>query len=637
MYMRGIVTLILWLFLYGVSFTYAQTSTGSLGDPIINLNFGAGNSGTRGAPLGADITNYTYTTGTPNDGFYTIAQSTAGMFDWWSTTDHTGNPGGYMMVVNASVSKTDYFYKQSVTGLCPGTTYEFAAWVMNMAKNNVIKPNITFIITNASGIIIKSLPTGDIPYSSSAPTWIQYRVYFTTPPDGGDITLTMKNNADGGVGNDIALDDITFSPYGPSITSSFLNSASATITGCEGGNQNFQMQASVSTGYMVPAYQWQVNNSGVWTDIPGENTTNYTANFTPAVAGSYQYRLASAEAVNIASPKCRVVSNPLTLTINTLPSATILGSPTVCEGDAITLSASPGDMYTWTGPNGFTSTLQSINIPNATPANSGRYNVTVTKSECSITAYADVVVNARPIVTVSADVSICQGITTTLQATGGVSYQWLPATGLSDPASANPTANPESTTTYTVTVTNASGCSDKKSVTVTVVKPPVVNAGDDIKMTEGQSVTLNGSATGDNITYFWTPATGLSNSAILNPIATPTQDITYTLHAIAGNSCGFETTDDVFVRVYKKVVVPNTFTPNNDGINDTWNIEALETYPLSITQVFNRYGTLIFQSIGYGKPWDGRQNGKPVPEGTYYYKIDLKNGQIFSGWLAILR
>jgi gliding motility-associated-like protein len=85
------------------------------------------------------------------------------------------------------------------------------------------------------------------------------------------------------------------------------------------------------------------------------------------------------------------------------------------------------------------------------------------------------------------------------------------------------------------------------------------------------------------------------------------------------------------------VVVPNTFTPNNDGINDTWNIEALETYPLSITQVFNRYGTLIFQSIGYGKPWDGRQNGKPVPEGTYYYKIDLKNGQIFSGWLAILR
>jgi gliding motility-associated-like protein len=294
-------------------------------------------------------------------------------------------------------------------------------------------------------------------------------------------------------------------------------------------------------------------------------------------------------------------------------------------------------MYTWAGPNGFTSTLQSITINNATPANSGTYKITVTKLGCSTTATANVMVTPKPIVTVSADVSICQGSPTTLQATGGTSYLWSPAAGLSDATSANPVANPDNTTTYTVTVSNASGCAANATVTVSVVKPPVVNAGADQKMTEGQSITLNGSASGDNITYFWTPATGLSNSSILNPVATPTQDITYTLHAIAGNNCGFETTDDVFIRVFQKVVVPNTFTPNNDGINDTWGIEALETYPRSVTQVFNRYGTLVFQSLGYPKAWDGRQNGKPVPEGTYYYKIDLKNGQVLSGWLAILR
>ena len=88
-----VITLIFCFILLGAGFTFAQTCTGSLGDPIINVDFGAGIPA-RGAPLGSNITNYAYTSGTPNDGYYTIAQSTAGMYDWWSTTDHTGNPGG---------------------------------------------------------------------------------------------------------------------------------------------------------------------------------------------------------------------------------------------------------------------------------------------------------------------------------------------------------------------------------------------------------------------------------------------------------------------------------------------------------------------------------------------------------------
>jgi gliding motility-associated-like protein len=92
-----------------------------------------------------------------------------------------------------------------------------------------------------------------------------------------------------------------------------------------------------------------------------------------------------------------------------------------------------------------------------------------------------------------------------------------------------------------------------------------------------------------------------------------------------------------FVRVYKKVTIYNTFSPNSDGKNDTWDIEALDTYPESVTQVFNRYGAIVFKSTGYTKAWDGRYDGRDVPSGTYYYMIDLKNGNILKGWVLVIR
>jgi len=84
--------------------------------------------------------------------------------------------------------------------------------------------------------------------------------------------------------------------------------------------------------------------------------------------------------------------------------------------------------------------------------------------------------------------------------------------------------------------------------------------------------------------------------------------------------------------------IPNTFTPNGDGINDTWDIKYLEYYPKSIVSVFNRWGQKVYSSIGYPNPWDGRYNGAGLPTGTYYYIIDPKNGQAaISGWVAIIR
>ncbi len=86
------------------------------------------------------------------------------------------------------------------------------------------------------------------------------------------------------------------------------------------------------------------------------------------------------------------------------------------------------------------------------------------------------------------------------------------------------------------------------------------------------------------------------------------------------------------------VVVFNTFTPNGDGMNDTWAIKYIEYYPNCTVNVFNRWGAKVFSSRGYGQQWDGRLSGNPVPTGTYYYVINLKDGSPpKSGWIAIAR
>jgi gliding motility-associated-like protein len=624
------------LLMLGLPKSYAQ----SLGDPVVHITLGSGTATHAGA-LATDSgsTSYTYSSADfPNDGSYTIENTTNTPGTWWTTTDHTGNAGGYMMVVNASVSKTDYFYKREVDGLCGGTKYQFSAWVGNLLKSRDLSPpNITFSIEKLDGTVIQSYTTGTIALQTSGFKWIQYPFDFTLPADVSDIVIKMTNNSNGGApANDLALDDITFSPYGPEMVASFSStSGSVSETECAGQTKAFTLSVAQPTGYISPAYQWQVNTGSGWKDVTGATALSYTVN--PTAAGTYLYRLASAEASNIGSTSCRVVSNVLTLSVSTAATSTATSNSPLCSGNTLNLTSSSGTIYNWTGPNSFTSTRQNPSRANITTADAGIYTVTVTTGNCSSTSTVTVNVYAQPVAGAGSDVTICEGDNTILNASGGTSYSWLPATGLSDPSLANPVASPTVTTTYTVTASNSNACTSTASVTVTVNKKPAANAGADKEITQGQSITLNGTAKGTNVRYYWKPDTYLSSDTVLNPIASPLEDITYTLHVVSTIGCGDEATDAVFVRVYKAITIPNTFTPNSDGINDTWNIKALDTYPASLTQVFNRYGGIVFKSTGYTIPWDGTYNNQRVPTGTYYYLIDLKNGNKFSGWVLVVR
>lgn len=185
---------------------------------------------------------------------------------------------------------------------------------------------------------------------------------------------------------------------------------------------------------------------------------------------------------------------------------------------------------------------------------------------------------------------------------------------------------------------NADGCiSDTASQTLTVYPNPKLVLPHKITVLIGAQVKITPTYVyGNELTYLWTPPTYLSSDTSISPVSIPEDDITYRLKLTATGGCSV--TDTIFIRVLKGPEVPNAFSPNGDGINDTWRIKYLDGYPGATIDVYNRYGQIVFRSLGYDTEWNGTRNGNPLPVGTYYYIINPKNGrQIITGSVTIIK
>lgn len=349
----------------------------------MNITFGAGQASA--TPLLSSITSYRYSSNPcPDDGFYSIGSQNLGCFgDTWHSLnqDHTpSDVNGNMMIINASFTAGD-FYKQKVSGLCAGTTYEFAAWVLNILRTGScesggIDPNITFTIETVGGVILKTFNTGDIA-ESGTPQWKQYGFYFTSAAD--EVVIRMTNNSKGGCGNDLALDDITFRACGPELIAEG-EPASLGDQFCEGESASIVLNCEAPAEYINPSYQWQINNNDDedWQDIIGATSLSYTVNIPTINAEGYQFRLAAAEGSNINSLNCRVVSNVIPVEANKNPTADAGLNVTIDEGHAVELNgkAEGKDLrYTWT-PSTYLDNPNILN-PTVSPTEDITYTLTV--------------------------------------------------------------------------------------------------------------------------------------------------------------------------------------------------------------------------------------------------------------------
>ena len=260
-------------------------------------------------------------------------------------------------------------------------------------------------------------------------------------------------------------------------------------------------------------------SGGVWATftIVFNNPGNYVFGFETdgghctGIAGF----VATFPAQNISAnnpPPCNANAGPNRTTTCTNPTAVLNGSAS---------GGTPGYTYSWSPTAG----LSNANIanPTANPGSTTTYTLTINDSGgCSDTDQTVVTVNETPPNANAGanQTTTCTNPTQVLSGSGGGTYSWSPSTGLSNPNIANPTANPASNQTYTLTVTGTNGCTDTDAVTVTVNEtPPNANAGANQTTTcTNPTQVLLGSGGG---TYSWSPSAGLSNPNIANPTANP--------------------------------------------------------------------------------------------------------------------
>ncbi len=461
---------------------WAQLCNGSLGDPVVNITFGAGDN--PGPSLSAATTNYQYAANAcPVNGFYTLLNRGIECNYGWHVlpSDHTGNSGGYFMLVDASFDAGD-FYLDTVKNLCANTTYEFAAWMLNMKYFiQGIRPNITFTIETTTGHVLQSYNSGDIPVEQTI-KWKQYGFYFTTTANITAVVLRMTNNAPGGEGNDLALDDITFRPCGALVTARVTGDSSHQIDVCEGSSNTYTFNASSSSSGSQPmVYQWQLSTDmgTTWNDIAGATSFSYLR--LPTLSGNYWYRFTERE------------------------------------------------------------------------ANTNR------------------------------------------------------SCGVASPA-----------------------------IIINVHTKPTVDAGPDRHLITGNTVMLAGKVEGEGLKYSWGPDIYIDDISKLSALVWPASDMEYTLSAKSIYGCTNE--DHVLVEVIKDIFVPTAFTPNGDGINDTWQIPFLDPEFDATVNVFNRYGNLVYKAAGEITSWDGKFRGSLQPAGIYIYTITFKASKlVLKGMISLIR
>lgn len=294
-------------------------------------------------------------------------------------------------------------------------------------------------------------------------------------------------------------------------------------------------------------YHWDFGVSGTLADT----SNSYSPTFSYPGPGEYTVTLAVVDSANGCGDTSTYVFNLYNVDIEAE------GDTFMCAGEGAPLLASGGVQYSWSPIAGLDN--PNIGNPIASPSNTTTYVVVGTDSAGCTGLDTVYVLIAPNVIDAGVDESICIGESIGLGATGTPGQViWSPANTLDTPTSANPLATPTVTTTYHVSLLTNAGCTNSDSVTVTVNPLPIIDAGPDTAICNGESTVLMASG---GILYSWSPTTGLSDSMIANPTTTPLATTTYAVTGISQFGC--QNTDNVTVIVKPR---PNAYAGEDEII-----------------------------------------------------------------------
>ena len=542
----------------------------------------------------------------------------------------TGNPGFPVTVSNAQISSVENI-SLNLTTLCPlELQADFTSGTQNICIGQTI--DFTDLSQNNPSSWLWQFEGGTPTFSTDQnPQNILYE-----NPGSFDVTLIVSDG--------LYIDTL--------VRQDFINVAPGAVVNL--GDDQSLCDVSVivlDAGLGFSSYLWSNGSTSQWIVVDEPGTFWVTVTNGIGCSGS--------DTINI------LIDTPLAVNLG--------DDLAICDGSEIVLDAGAGySSYLWS--NG--SASQSIVVENP-----GDYWVFVTNGiGCSGSDTINVSINASLAVNLGDDQAICDGGEVVLDA-GFANSSYLWSNG-----STNQWIVANQPGIYWVTVTNATGCTGSDTIIIVDGIPPFLDLGDDIQICSGNIATLGPAeqyeqylwSTGEtspqiivDITGdYWLKVTNAGNcentdtisvfdapgpffGSILFPspgtmvvngsegtppyeYALENQDFQagnefvnlnpgeYVVFIRDFNGCVNDTT--AIVREVD-LVIPNFFTPNNDYIHDTWEIEGISQYPDTEIRIFDRFGKLLVSYKGSELGWDGKYNNKPAPSDTYWYQISFFDGK----------
>lgn len=577
----------------------AQVCDGYLGDNIYYQgDFGSGTDNI--VQTDPNIApGYTYTTTPPPpDGTYLITNDMkkwANKYNWLEIQDNSPDPNGYMMVVNASY-EPGLFFIQEITGLCENTLYAFTLDLINVIPpgGNLIKPKIKFLIND-----VERYNTGEVPEDAK---WHTYGFTFSTAPGQTSVILKLENDAPGGYGNDLAIDNISFRPCGPEAT--VLPKGVSKV--CSENFTPYQLTAElIGDQYKTPFIQWQqsLNRGYSWTDIPDSTGPTFHHNNSKRNFYYYRYIVGNSEE-HVRNSKCRVTSN--TKVVEVLPTF-FSKADTICRG--VTYSFGSQQLTT-----------------------SGTY-IDSFKSAygCDSIVLLELYVDEDR--SIRADFKVehpsCDYLENGTIDTGLVlNVNWPASFYVNNVLQQTSAVSNLGEGSYQYKIVDRNGC--QFDTTLQIVKPEafMVDVFPDWSVKLGQEVEIQTIHNYPIELFTWTPNDGITCTVDCAPMSFyPARNTTLVLTARSVNQCIAKDSVNISVEVARSLFIPTAFSPNNDALNDYFIPKTV--YPqvkqLDYFAIYNRWGQTVYEvfdvdpnSLGLG--W----SGDDAEAGVYVYQVKAR-------------